>query len=85
MMPPSQDHAQQADGAPSLMSGVIATAKAALSPQRPVAEAAKPDASEFETILASSRTEQQPPATHEQSETLLQQFLQWQPKPEQAH
>lgn len=86
MMPPMQDHAQ-ADGAGSSVMGIFATARAALSPQRPVAEAAKPDASEFETILASSRTEQQQqqPATREQSDTLLQQFLQWQPKSEQAH
>lgn len=79
MIPMPEDHAAQADGSGSSMFGILASAKAALHtpPQRD--EVAKPAPSEVETILASSRTEQ--PVTHEQSETLLQQFLQWQRKP----
>jgi hypothetical protein len=42
-------------------------------------EGSKPAIDEFQPILASSRTSQ--PTTHEQSEQLLQQFLQWREKP----
>ena len=42
-------------------------------------EGSKPAIDEFQPILASSGTSQ--PATHEQSEQLLQQFLQWREKP----
>jgi hypothetical protein len=42
-------------------------------------DAVKSDASEFQTLLASAQTSQ--PATREQSEQLLQQFLQWRQKP----
>lgn len=81
MVPLAQDHAQQADGSGPSLGGIVDTAKAAFNPPLPNTDA-KPAVSEFETILASSRTEQ--PVTHEQSETLLQQFLQWQKKPAQT-
>ena len=42
-------------------------------------EGSKPAIDEFQPILASSQSSQ--PATHEQSEQLLQQFLQWREKP----
>ena len=80
MVPASQDHARQPDGSGSVMAGILDSVKAAFNPPRQKDEDLKPAASEFETILASSRTEQ-PVVTHEQSETLLQQFLQWQKKP----
>lgn len=41
-------------------------------------QGSKPAIAEFEPILASAQTR---PATHEQSEQLLQQFLQWRRKP----
>lgn len=82
MVPLAQDHAQQADGSGASLSGIVDTAKAAFNPPPPGADA-KPPVSEFETILASSRTEE-PAVTHEQSETLLRQFLQWQKKPAQT-
>ena len=83
MVPTSQDHARQPDGVGSSISGIYYSVKSAFSlpPQRD--DDAKPALFEFQTILASSRTEQ-PVATHEQSQTLLQQFLQWQQKPTQA-
>jgi len=78
LVPVSQDHARQSDGFTS-MAGIMSSVKAALNPPRQKDDDAMPDVSEFQTILASSRTEQ--PVTHEQSETLLQQFLRWQGKP----
>lgn len=81
LVPVSQDHARQSDNLTSI-AGIMNSVKAALSPSRQKDEDAMPDVSEFQTILASSRAEQ--PVTHEQSETLLQQFLQWQKKPTQT-
>lgn len=83
MLPASQDHAGRPDGSPSSMAGIVDMVKAVFSPPPQQDADAKPSASEFETILASSRTEK-PVVTHEQSETLLQQFLQWQQKPARA-
>lgn len=80
MIPASQDHAQHAEGSASPVSAILASFKAAFDPSRH--DDAKPVASEFEKILATSRTEQ--PVTHEQSETLLKQFLKWQGKPTQT-
>ena len=45
-------------------------------------EGSKPALAEFEPILAASQAGQ--PATHEQSEQLLQQFMQWREKPGSA-
>lgn len=83
MVPASQDHARQPDGVGSSISGILHLVKAALylPPQRD--DDAKPALSEFQTILTSTETSQ-PAVTHEQSGTLLQQFLQWQQKPTQA-
>jgi hypothetical protein len=79
VVPASQDHARQPDGAMSV-SGMLEAVKAAFHPPQQRENEAKSAPSEFETILASSRTEQ-PVVTHDQSETLLQKFLQWQRKP----
>jgi hypothetical protein len=84
MVPIAQDHAGRPDGSSSSVAGILASVKAAFDPPRQGGHEAKPAASEFETILATSRTEQGV-VTHEQSETLLQQFLQWQGKPTQTH
>lgn len=83
MIPASQDHAQQPDGAASSSSGIFSSVKAALFLPTQGREDSKPAPSEFQTILTSTRTDQ-PAVTHEQSETLLQQFLQWQQKPAQV-
>jgi hypothetical protein len=83
MIPASEDHARQPDGAGSSIAGILDSVKTAFNPPRQKDDDAKPAASEFQKILASSRTEQ-PVVTHEQSETLLQQFLQWQQKPAQT-
>ncbi|MEH2513322.1 hypothetical protein V1291_004676 [Nitrobacteraceae bacterium AZCC 1564] len=80
MVPVSQDHARQPDRFGSSMSGMLDEVKAAFYSPRQSDDDAKLAPSEFETILASSRAEQ-PVVTHEQSETLLQQFLQWRGKP----
>lgn len=79
-VPASQDHAHQPDGAVSSVFGMLEQVKAAFHPPQQRVNEAKSAPSEFETILASSRTEQ-PVVTHDQSETLLQKFLQWQRKP----
>lgn len=83
MVPASQDHAQQPDSAGSSTSGILNSVKAALLPPTQGREDSKPAPSEFQTVLTSTRTDQ-PAVTHEQSETLLQQFLQWQQKPAQV-
>ncbi|MBR2119337.1 MAG: hypothetical protein IJ935_11880 [Afipia sp.] len=83
MVPASQDHARQPDGGGSSISGILHSVKAALSLPTQGREDSKPALSEFQTILTSTQTSQ-PAPTHEQSETLLQQFMQWQQKPTQA-
>ncbi|WP_424630351.1 hypothetical protein [Bradyrhizobium sp. SYSU BS000235] len=83
MVPVAQDHAGQADGSSLSMSGILNSVKAAFDPPRQKAADVKPARSEVETLLASSRST--PVATKEQSDTLLQQFLQWQGKPAEVH
>jgi hypothetical protein len=82
LVPVSQEHARQADGSASSVSAILGAVQAAFNPPLQKGDDAMPDVSEFQTILASSRDEK--PVTHEQSETLLQQFLQWQQKPPQT-
>ena len=79
VVPASQDEVRQPNGVGSSMSGILDSVKAAFYPPRQRDDDAKSALSEFHTILASSRTKE-PIVTHEQSETLLQQFLQWQHK-----
>lgn len=83
MVPASQDNARQPDGAGSSASGIFQSVKAVLYAPTQEREDSKSAVSEFQTILTSARTNQ-PAPTHEQSETLLQQFLQWQQKPAQV-
>jgi len=75
---------RQPEGLSSSASGIIQSIKAALPQQvaAPQEDAAKPTAtaSEFQAILASTPTNNQP-VTREQSEKLLQQFVQWRQKP----
>jgi hypothetical protein len=72
--------ARQADGgATASASALMHSIKAVLLQPGQRDEGSKPAIDEFQPILASSGTSQ--PATHEQSEQLLQQFLQWREKP----
>ena len=75
MIPASRDRALQPDGSGSSFSWMMQSIKAAFLKDSD----SKPAVSEFQTILASTRTS---PAvvTHEQPEPLLQQFLQWREK-----
>jgi hypothetical protein len=81
MVPASRDYARQLNGGASSFSRVFQSITAAFYQPAQRHEDAKPALSEFQTILASSRTNQAV-MTHEQSETLLQQFLQWRQKPD---
>ena len=71
---------RQADGgATASASALMHSIKAVLLQPGQRDEGSKPAIDEFQSILASSQSSQ--PATHEQSEQLLQQFLQWREKP----
>ncbi len=67
------------DSSGSTASGIIRSIKAALLQPGQREEGSKPAIAEFQPILASAQSSQ--PATREQSEQLLQQFLQWRQKP----
>jgi hypothetical protein len=79
MVPASRDYARQPDGDGSSVSGFLQSLKTALSQPRQRDDEAKPALAEFQAILASPPPQQ--PATREESETLLEQFVQWQQKP----
>jgi hypothetical protein len=79
MVPVSRDLARQPAGGASSFSGILQSITAFYQPPQRHDDK-KPAASEFQTILASPRTSQAV-MTHEQSEALLQQFLQWRQKP----
>jgi hypothetical protein len=78
MVPASRDYARQADGSMSI-TGVLQSLRAALSQSRQKDDDSKPALAEFQTILASPPAAQ--PVTREESEALLQQFVQWQQQP----
>jgi hypothetical protein len=71
-----------ADAGGSTTSRIIQSIKAVLLHPGQRDEGSKPAIAEFQTILASVPTSQ--PATHAQSEQLLQQFLQWRQRPNSA-
>jgi hypothetical protein len=79
MVPVSRDIAQRPAGGASSFSGILQSITAYYQPPQKH-DGSKPAASELQTILASTRTSQAV-ITHEQSEALLQQFLQWRQKP----
>ena len=60
------------------LAGMVQSVKATIQPQAKD-EGPKPATAEFQTILAS--TQNSPSVTREQSERLLQQFVQWRQKP----
>jgi hypothetical protein len=74
-----RDYARQPDGGASSFSGILQSIKTAFHQPPRREDALKPALSEFQTILGSTRTSQAV-VTHEQSETVLQQFLQWRQK-----
>jgi len=83
MIPASRDHAQQAEGGAPASTGILQSIKTVLYRPGQKDDDLKPALSEFQPILASTRTGQ-PVITHEQSEALLQQFMQWRQKPGSA-
>jgi len=80
MVPASRDYAGQPGGGASSFSGILQSIKAAFYQLPPREDDSKPALSESQPILASTRTNQAV-MSREQSETLLQQFLQWRQKP----
>jgi len=82
MVPASRDYARQADGSGTSVTGVLQSLRTALSQPRQKDDESKPALAEFQTILASPPASQ--PVTREESETLLQQFVQWQQQPAPA-
>jgi hypothetical protein len=87
MVPASRDYAKQPDGDASSVSGILQSVRTALSQPRQRDDELKPALSEFQAILASPPAPQpvSPPAaqsvTREESDSLLQSFVQWQQKP----
>ena len=69
--------ARQPDG--GTLAGMVQSVKAMLVQPRARDDGPKPATAEFQTILASTQNSQ--PVTREQSERLLQQFVQWRQKP----
>ena len=69
---------EQAQAQPSALSGVAQSIKSALATET----SQKPAINEFQSLLAS--TPPSAPAQSEQSNQLLQQFMQWREKPDQA-
>jgi hypothetical protein len=81
MVPASRDYARQPDGGASSFSAILQSIKTAFYQSPLGVDESKPALSEFQKVLASTRTSQDV-TTHEQSEMLLQQFLQWRQKPD---
>src|SRR5216683_601821 len=82
MVPASRDYSRQPETDNSSVSGFLQSLKTALSQPRQKDDDAKPALAEFQAILASPPAAP-PPVSREESETLLQQFVQWQQKPPQ--
>lgn len=76
MVPAPHDDVAQTDGPPS---GIIQSMKAALNEPSAGSEDGKPALCELQNILGTPQA--QPAMSKAQSETLLQQFMQWREKP----
>jgi hypothetical protein len=87
MVPASRDYARQPDGGNTAsVTGMLQSIKTALSQPRQKEEDLKPALSEFQTILASPpAAPATQPVTREETDTLLNQFVQWQQKPAPAN
>ena len=81
MVPASRDYAQQPDSGASSFSRIVQSIRTTLYQAVRKDDDSSPALVEFQPVLASSRSNP-PVVTHEQSEALLQQFLQWRQKPE---
>jgi len=82
MVPASRDYGRQPDGDASSVSGMLQSVRTALSQPRQRDDDLKPALSEFQAILASPpASPAAQPVTREESESLLQSFVQWQQKP----
>jgi len=80
MVPASRDYARQGDGSSGTsVTGVLQSLRTALSQPRQKDDESKPALAEFQTILATPAATL--PATREESENLLNQFVQWQQQP----
>jgi hypothetical protein len=79
MVPTSRGYARQPDGGASSFSGLLQSMKTAFYQPPRREDDLKPALSEFQSLLASTKTSQ-PANTPEQSETLLRQFVQWRQK-----
>jgi hypothetical protein len=79
MVPTSRGYARQPDGGASSFSGLLQSMKTAFYQPPRREDDLKPALSEFQSLLASTKTSQ-PVNTPEQSETLLRQFVQWRQK-----
>jgi hypothetical protein len=97
MVPASRDYARQPEGSGTSVSGMLQSLRTALSQPSQKDDDLKPALSEFQTILAQTPaslpsqpslsvqpTPSAPAVSREESETLLQQFVQWQQKPAPA-
>ena len=83
MVPTSQARVATADNAISSLSGLVKSLRTALLPAPQKRDSSEPVFSEYRTIPASDRSGQSA-ATPEESEALLQKFVQWQQKPASA-
>ena len=79
MVPTSRGYARQPGGGASSFSGLLQSMKTAFYQPPRREDDLKPALSEFQSLLASTKTSQ-PVITPEQSETLLRQFVQWRQK-----
>jgi hypothetical protein len=79
MVPASRDYAQQPDSGASTFSRIVQSIRTTLYQEVRRDDASRPALSEFQPVPASTPTSS-PVMTHEQSEALLQQFLQWRQK-----
>jgi hypothetical protein len=77
MVPASRDHAEQPD------SGAVQSTKTTLNQAVRRDDDSRSALGEFQSVLASTPTSP-PVMTHEQSEALLEKFLQWRQKPDSA-
>jgi hypothetical protein len=78
MVPALRDHAEQPD------SGAVQSTKTTLNQAVPRDDDSRSALGEFQSVLASTPTSP-PVMTHEQSEALLEKFLQWRQKPDSAN
>jgi hypothetical protein len=78
MLPALRDHAEQPD------SGAVQSTKTTLNQAVRRDDDSRSALGEFQSVLASTPTSP-PVMTHEQSEALLEKFLQWRQKPDSAN